>query len=314
MSKRADETIKHQIRLRGQFTRIAKQSVLHLEALKRSVKAEIDDAMQARNWMASARLRRTFATIDKLIDEQYSMMSDTLKVELGDLFAYEAEFSSKLLSVDFDTALISEKLVRSVVEEDPFDGKILSEWLAEQKLATQTKIKQTVRLGVLNGLSTSKIVSALFAEPWNPFVGARRHAEVMVRTASAHVTSQASIRTFESVGFEKYQISSVLDGRTSPICRGLDGKIFSVKDPGRKVPPFHPGCRSTMIAVTDDDPAFDDTYEDWLKKQSAEDQKGILGAERYRLWKAGSSLDSFVDLDDLHVVPLEELKAKESSS
>lgn len=118
MSKRADETIKHQIRLRGQFTRIAKQSVLHLEALKRSVKAEIDEAMEAKNWMASAKLRKTFATIDKLIDEQYSMMSDTLKVELGDLFAYETEFSSKLLSVDFDTALISEKLVRSVVEQE----------------------------------------------------------------------------------------------------------------------------------------------------------------------------------------------------
>lgn len=311
MTGLANKTIKHQIAMRGQFTRIAKQAALHLQALKVSVKTELDEAMTARNWNAVARLRRTFVTIDKLIDDEYSMMSSTLKAELGDLFIYESEFTSKLLGFDFTSSMITEKLVESIVSNDPFDGKILGEWLDEQKLATQIKVKQTIRLGVLNGLSTSKIVDALYAEPGNPFQGAKRNAEIMVRTASAHVTSQASLKTFERVGFGSYQLSAVLDSRTTPVCRALDGKIYKTSDKGRKVPPFHPGCRTVMIAVSDDEPAFADGYEDWLGKQSTAEQESILGPARYRLWKSGQPLESFVDLDMHHVIPLDELRSKE---
>lgn len=314
MATLVDKTIKHQVAMRGQFTRVAKQAALHLQTLKMSVKAVLDQAMTARDWNAVARLRKTFVNIDKLIDDEYSMMAGTLKTELGDLFVYESEFTSKLLGFDFSSSMISEKLVESIVTNDPFDGKILSEWLNEQKLATQIKVKQTIRLGVLNGMSTSKIVGALYAEPGNPFVGARRNAEIMVRTASAHVTSQASLKTFERVGFGSYQLSAVLDSRTTPVCRALDGKVYKVNEKGRKVPPFHPGCRTVMIAITEDDPAFTDGYEDWLSKQSAADQMSVLGKERYRLWKGGQSLDSFVDLDTHHVIPLAELRSKESVS
>lgn len=310
MASLADKTIKHQIAMRGQFTRIAKQAALHLQALKTSVKTELDEAMTARNWSAVARLRKTFVTIDKLIDDEYELMSETLKRELGDLFVYESEYTSKLLGFDFTSSMVTEKLVESIVSSDPFDGKILGEWLDEQKLATQIKVKQTIRLGVLNGLSTSKIVDALYAEPGNPFLGAKRNAEVMVRTASAHVTSQASLKTFERVGFGQYQLSAVLDSRTTPVCRALDGKVYRVSDKGRKVPPFHPGCRTVMIAVSDDEPAFTDGYEDWLGKQSAVDQEAILGPARYRLWKSGQPMESFVDLDTHHVIPLDQLKQR----
>ena len=311
MTGLANKTIKHQIAMRGQFTRIAKQAALHLQALKVSVKTELDEAMTARNWNAVARLRRTFVTIDKLIDDEYSMMSSTLKAELGNLFIYESEFTSKLLGFDFTSSMITEKLVESIVSNDPFDGKILGEWLDEQRLATQIKVKQTIRLGVLNGLSNSKIVDALYAEPGSPFQGAKRNAEIMVRTASAHVTSQASLKTFERVGFGSYQLSAVLDSRTTPVCRALDGKIYKTSDKGRKVPPFHPGCRTVMIAVSDDEPAFADGYEDWLGKQSAGEQEAILGPARYRLWKSGQPLESFVDLDTHHVIPLDQLRSKE---
>lgn len=311
MASLANKTIKHQVAMRGQFTRIAKQAALHLQALKTSVKAELDEAMTARNWNAVARLRKTFVTIDRLITDEYELMSETLKRELGDLFIYESEFTSRLLGFDFTGSLVTEKLVESIVSNDPFDGKILGEWLDEQKLSTQIKVKQTIRLGVLNGLSTGKIVDALYAEPGNPFLGAKRNAEVMVRTASAHVTSQASLKTFERVGFGSYQLSAVLDSRTTPVCRALDGKIYRVSDRGRKVPPFHPGCRTVMIAVTEDDPAFTDGYEDWLSKQSADEQEAILGPARFRLWKSGQPLQSFVDLDTHHVIPLDELRSKE---
>lgn len=314
MARLADKTIKHQIQMRGQYTRIAKQVVLHLEQLKKTIKGELVDAMSARDWTSTSRLRKTLVNIEKMIADEYSMISETMKAELSDLFVYESEFTSKLLGFDFSTSMVSEKLIESVVSSDPFDGKILGEWLDEQRLSTQLKVKQVIRLGVANGLPTSKIVDALYAEPANPFVVARRSAEVMVRTASVHVTSQASLKTFERVGFKQYQLSAVLDSRTTPLCRALDGKVYSVSDKARKVPPFHPGCRTVMIAVSDDEPAFTSGYEDWLKKQSASEQESILGPERFKLWKSGQTLESFVDLDTHHVIPLDNLRQKESFS
>ncbi len=311
-NRHADKTISHQIQLRGQYTRIAKQAVAHLAQLKILVKAELDEASTAKNWSAAAKLRKTLYNLDKLVEAQYAVMSDELIAELSDLFYYQSEWTSKLLGADVGYSVLTENSVRGLIESDPFDGKILSEWIGEQQLSTQTKIKQAVRVGVMNGLPAKDIVDALISDPVSPFVGTRRNAEILVRTAAAHVSSQADIRSFKQAGYDSYQLSAVLDTRTTKLCGALDGKIYKLSDPGRKVPPFHPGCRTTMIAVFDGDEPFGDTYETWLGNQSEASQRKVLGAARFKMWKAGAPLESFVDLDSDHVIPLSDLKSSES--
>lgn len=305
----ADDTIHHQIKLRGQYTRIAKQAVAHLSTLKGLIKAELDEASKAKNWNAAAKLRKTMHKLDKLVEAQYAVMSDDLKAELSDLFYYQSEWTTKLLGADLGYAVLTENAVRGLIENDPFDGKILSEWVAEQQLGTQTKIKQAVRVGVMNGMPAKDIVHALVNDPSNPFVGSKRNAEILVRTASAHVSAQADIRSFEEAGYESYQLSAVLDTRTTKLCAALDGKVYRMTDPAKKVPPLHPGCRTTMIAVFDGDEPFGDTYETWLSKQSEASQLKVLGTARYKMWKAGAALESFVDLDNDSVIPLSSLRA-----
>lgn len=310
----ADDTIHHQIKLRGQYTRIAKQAVAHLSTLKGLIKAELDEASKAKNWNAAAKLRKTMHNLDKLVEAQYSIMSDDLKKELSDLFYYQSEWTTKLLGADFGYAVLTANTVRALIEDDPFDGKILSEWVAEQQLGTQTKIKQAVRVGVINGLPGKDIVDALLNDPSSPFIGTKRNAEILVRTAAAHVSSQADIRSFKQAGYETYQLSAVLDTRTTKLCAALDGKVYKMSDPAKKVPPFHPGCRTTMIAVFDGDEPFGDTYETWLSKQSEASQLKVLGTARYKMWKAGAALESFVDLDNDNVIPLSRLREIDSLS
>jgi len=94
---------------------------------------------------------------------------------------------------------------------------------------------------------------------------------------------------YEDAGFDRYRYMAVLDGRTSTICRDLDGKVFHVKDRkvGVNMHPMHPWCRSTTEPVFDDlvienqtrwarDPVTgeemhvpaDMTYREWEKKQA----------------------------------------------
>jgi len=52
------------------------------------------------------------------------------------------------------------------------------------------------------------------------------------------------------------------------------------------------------------------TYHQWIKKQSAADQKEFLGPTRYKLWKSGKvKLDKFVN--DGQLLTLDELKVRE---
>lgn len=46
---------------------------------------------------------------------------------------------------------------------------------------------------------------------------------------------------------------AVLDGRTSTVCRGLDGTIWRPDDPDIPRPPRHPNCRSVLVPILQSD-------------------------------------------------------------
>lgn len=309
-----NEQIKHQITLRGQYTRIAKQAVNHLKDLRSAVKGMLDEAVESSDWATSNKLHPVLSNIDRSIKDQYAALGRDLTDDLADLVKYEIDHAADAHGATFSSPDIDEMSIYSLVTDDPFDGKVLGEWLTEQEQGTQLRIKQTIRLGIVNGLSTNDIVSAVVGDKNNPykvngpFSKALRNAETLVRTAAAHVTARADMAAFENSGIEKYKLSSILDSRTTTICGGLDGKIYSVNDPNKKIPPFHPNCRTTMIAIFDDEPVIDKTFQQWLGEQDEETQIKSLGKARFKLWKSGVSIDRFVDDETAELIPLDELR------
>lgn len=301
--------IGRQIQLRGQYTRIARGAVAQLYQLRAQVAEELRADVKPGGIMSAYRLKAKLKNIDRAIDDQYGAMERDLVDELSQLYKSQADWSGEAFEVDIGGAQTSEDFIRSFVESDPFDGKLLKEWIGEQSLATTNSVKRAVRLGVVNGLPVSKIVDAVTSDPVNPFNASRRNVEILVRTAAAHVTANADMLGFEEAGIEEYQLSAVLDTRTTLTCAALNGKKFKVSDPKRKVPPFHPGCRTTMIAMFDpDDEPVPDTFDGFIKGLDEDDQVKILGPTRFRMWKRGMPLDGFVDQDSYHVIPLTEMK------
>lgn len=303
------KAIARQIQLRGQYTRIARGAVAQLQQLRAQVAEELQADVQRGAILSSYKLKAKLKKIDRAIDDQYSAMERDLVDELTDLYKAQADWNSEALEVDLGGAQTSEDFIRSFIESDPFDGKLLREWIGEQSLATQNAVKRAVRLGVVNGLPVSKVVDAVVSDPVNPFNASRRNIEILVRTAAAHVTANADMLGFEEAGVEQYQLSAILDTRTTLTCAALNGKKFKVSDPKRKVPPFHPGCRTTMIPMFDEhDEPVPDSFDDFLNSLDEDDQIKILGPTRHRMWKKGMPLDGFVDQDSQHVIPLSELQ------
>ena len=78
----------------------------------------------------------------------------------------------------------------------------------------------------------------------------------LIRTENRYISNKGTQAAYEASGVvDEFMILATLDKKTSPICRDLDGKIFSLSaaEVGINMPPFHPYCRSTTIPYFPDD-------------------------------------------------------------
>lgn len=85
--------------------------------------------------------------------------------------------------------------------------------------------RRRVRLGTASGESTVNIAKALLAGDAGEFTAGKRYAETMIRTAATAITAKADEELFSRAGVATYQLSAVLDTRTTENCQGLDGRI-----------------------------------------------------------------------------------------
>lgn len=162
----------------------------------------------------------------------------------------------------------------------------------------------------------------------------RQHAGTVINTATQHVANAARMDVWERNGdiVEKYQWLSTLDRRTTQQCKSLDGKTFEAgKGP---MPPIHPNCRSTTVAVLGKGFDFLDegatrassgpnagyvdanlNYYDWLKEQPSTFQETALGPTRTKLFRDGGlTPDRFAELNlgrDFEALTLAEMRAIE---
>jgi SPP1 gp7 family putative phage head morphogenesis protein len=118
-----------------------------------------------------------------------------------------------------------------------------------------------------------------------------------------------------------YTWVSILDGRTSKICRSLSGRVY--KYGAGPVPPMHYRCRSHIEPIFKKSALRDtasgvvsagETYYEWLARQSASFQDDVLGSSWAKVFrKGGLSADEFaakVLNRRYQPLTLDELKAK----
>ena len=203
-------------------------------------------------------------------------------------------------------------LVMNGANGAPLLDSFMKDWRTGDADMVTNAIRQGYLLGETNGQIISRIrgtAAARFSD--GVLAKSRHHAETVTRTAVQHVANQARAAAWEANSdiIEEYQWVSTLDSRTTPICRDRDLQKFAVgKGP---LPPAHPNCRSTTVAVIggefgrllDEDatrasvdgpvPAGE-SYYDWLKRQDPEFQDIALGPTRGQLFREGGlSVEEF---------------------
>lgn len=287
------DSIVHQaIKQRRQAVKISRALMAEIEAMQK----EIATKLALSNPRNRQGLERLLVAIDEIILGGYGSIAETAAEELTKLGVVQAGFAARLATkMGVGAMPVDEDWIRAAVVDDPFDGQLLSEWVAKQRVSMSLGVKRRIRLGIASGESTASISKALLAGDAGEFTAGKRYAETMIRTAATAITARADEELFGRAGVATYQLSAVLDTRTTAICQGLDGKVFAYSDSKAPRPPMHPGCRTVMIPVFDGEAPIKENYEQWLARQDEATQIEALGMSRFQEWRAGKSLGAFVE-------------------
>ncbi|HEY0915882.1 MAG TPA: phage minor head protein [Solimonas sp.] len=282
------------------------------------------------------RLQALLAEVRQLNHAAYEAIGKDLDGELRKFAEYEAGWLlgtlSDLLPNGISVTAPAPRTVTAAAMSRPFQGRLLKEWLSGLESAKAARVRDAIRLGMVEGETVQQMVRRIRGTRALGYADGlleidRRGAAAMVRTAVNHVGSAAR----EALALDNEDIlkgerwTSVLDARTTAICRARDGEVFPVGK-GPK-PPAHIGCRSVRTPVLQDDFGFlsegrtrasqdgpvsgQETYQSWLKRQPAAFQDEVLGNAKGALFRRGGlTLDRFVSRSGDELT-LDQLKVKE---
>ena len=163
--------------------------------------------------------------------------------------AYENGYLSSMKGLDNAQVFfrVDPLVMQATLDSKWLDGNNYSDRIWDNKTKLINTLNNEIRDGLIRGDSYNSMIKTLRHRTDVGLSDSTR----LVRTESAYILNEANAKAFQEAGILEYEITAVMDARTSPTCRSLDGERFSFKERvvGATAPPFHPWCRSTTIPV-----------------------------------------------------------------
>jgi SPP1 gp7 family putative phage head morphogenesis protein len=342
-----DLELRHHVGIQRLSTGVVKAII---ELLDRS-DIEVVEKLKARTAtlegsFTSERLKNLLRAIRDINHDAHVLVSQHLRGELRELARYESDYQLRLLADQLDIGVDyvspTAELLDAIVTAEPFDGFVLRDHVKGMRDNKLKRIQQAIQLGMIQGETSDQIIQRIRgtkARNYRDGVLAisRASAERIVRTAVNHISNRAAELSFEQNDdvVKELQAVATLDTRTCSRCAAMDGKRFKINDPKRPRYPLHLNCRCRYVPVTRSwrDMGFDidelppvarasmngqvsgtETFETWLKRQSAAVQDETLGRTRGALFRRGGlKISRFVDQKG-NQLTLDELREREASA
>lgn len=206
------------------------------------------------------RIRTMLVEIAAAREAVYQRLDEFASGNLTDMAKIESRHEEDMIQlaipIELTLASVSIKQIGSIVTSSPFEGRLLKEWFDSLAELEQQRVQDAITIGLTAGETNEQIITRIIGTKAANYQDgilsiSRRNAEAIVRTAANHVANQARAQVWDLnrdiVSEERW--TSVLDGRTTPICQARDGMVFPIGVGPR--PPAHFNCRSIMVAVLD---------------------------------------------------------------
>ena len=288
--------------------------------------ARIDPTAPSRERDRTLRLERLLGEVESLVGQSFKEIRKTLTQRLAATGVQQSFWAESLLHTTINSVAVAIRsgrvglgLMRSIIENDPFEGAPLKDWVDGIQGSLTHKKLGAVRRQLQAGMAGNETLEQMIrrirgrSNGQGGFVGGvlqttTRQAEAIARTGVNFIANRGQVATYKANAdiLKGLEFVAVLDKRTTEICMALDGEILDAENPDpNKVPPRHWRCRSVTVPVVDweglgieppaegkrasaDGPVpSSTTYEDWLRVQPAADQDEILGPARADLFRRG---------------------------
>ena len=175
------------------------------------------------------RLDSLLASVRNINAVAYQKILHELQTELADLVAYEQGYQQQLfqntLPVAFEVATVPVAQVVSSAMARPFQGRLLSEWMAGLEAEKAAKIRDAIRIGYVEGQTIQEMVQRIKGTKARQYQDGileitRRNAETIVRTAVSHTANHTRQKFAEANDdlVKGVKWISTLDGKTSDVC------------------------------------------------------------------------------------------------
>jgi SPP1 gp7 family putative phage head morphogenesis protein len=296
-----DDAVRRRIALERYSNAEARKALGFLKELERDLLARIAQFQaDGRSALTLREQRELLASVKDLSAEIYERLNASLRNGMTTLAGSEHGLSQEALraaageaGLTFTTQRLTGAAAFEIAAARPMQGALLKDWLADLAPRHRDRIERALRISFAEGESLSSAARRLR----DAGLQNGRGLQALIRTSNAHIAAQVdqAVTIANADIIEGVEWVSVLDGRTTDVCRARDGKVYPV-DSGPR-PPAHIGCRSVVIKrLIWTDPIARETYPEWLKRQPAKVQDNILGPTRGKLFREGKfTVESFVD-------------------
>ena len=148
-----------------------------------------------------------------------------------------------------------------------------------------TSMSDQVREIFVSGLLSGKNVKDI-AKDLQPITQQTTYqAKRLARTVLTSASNEGEQQALRELGIKKYEYVATLDEKTCPICGEHDGREYAVSDgeAGVNLPPMHPNCRCTTVAVMSKE------KRERLKRAARDEEGKTIAVPRdmsYEQWKA----------------------------
>jgi len=179
--------------------------------------------------------------IDTIKLKKLGELKNIIRKSMRDVYKDGMQIAhSEIYKQNFASAMPSDEFL-ALLEKELYDF-IGEDWVYRVMKKTRVEIIAALK----DGRPISSVISTIGEDGISDATAA---IERYARTKHTEVFNRGRLEYFEKSGVvAAYQYSAILDGVTSDVCAGLDGKIFEAG--AEPVPPLHFNCRSLLIPIT----------------------------------------------------------------
>jgi SPP1 gp7 family putative phage head morphogenesis protein len=160
---------------------------------------------------------------------------------------------------------------------DAFENYASKNVVAEIRKAYANNLTNQELLAEVGGIGSNRSQDGLLAKF---FMQNKALTYTVLQFLTSNVQSGIA-----SESFERYRWVSILDSKTTEICRSRNDVIYVYGE--GPVPPAHYNCRSKIVPEISGGYPIPQSYYEWLKQQPAEFQNDILGVPRADRLRSG---------------------------